>query len=72
MTCAESEILIHALLDGELDAGHAREVEAHLVAPDRRTEATPDHADQNATQRAAFRVARSITAGISGVDSESP
>jgi len=30
MTCAESEILIHALLDGELDAGHAREVEAHL------------------------------------------
>jgi anti-sigma factor RsiW len=30
MTCAESEILIHALLDGELDAGHARQVEAHL------------------------------------------
>jgi anti-sigma factor RsiW len=30
MTCAESEVLIHALLDGELDAGHAREVEAHL------------------------------------------
>ena len=30
MTCAESEILIHALLDGELDAGHAREVEAPL------------------------------------------
>ena len=30
MTCAESEILLHALLDGELDAGHAREVEAHL------------------------------------------
>jgi anti-sigma factor RsiW len=31
MTCAESEILLHALLDGELDAGHAREVEAHLA-----------------------------------------
>ena len=30
MTCAESEILLHALLDGELDAGHAREVERHL------------------------------------------
>jgi anti-sigma factor RsiW len=30
MTCAESEILLHALLDGELDAGHARDVEAHL------------------------------------------
>ena len=29
MICAEAEILIHALLDGELDAGHAREVEAH-------------------------------------------
>jgi anti-sigma factor RsiW len=30
MTCAEAEILLSALLDGELDAGHAREVEAHL------------------------------------------
>jgi anti-sigma factor RsiW len=30
MTCAESEILLHALLDGELDARHARDVEAHL------------------------------------------
>jgi anti-sigma factor RsiW len=30
MTCAEAEILIHALLDGELDAGHARQVETHL------------------------------------------
>jgi anti-sigma factor RsiW len=30
MTCAESEILLHALLDNELDAGHARDVEAHL------------------------------------------
>ena len=23
MTCAESEVLLHALLDGELEAGHA-------------------------------------------------
>jgi len=32
MTCEESEILLHALLDDELDAGHAREVEAHVAA----------------------------------------
>jgi anti-sigma factor RsiW len=31
MTCDEVEILLHALLDGELDAGHARDVEAHLA-----------------------------------------
>jgi anti-sigma factor RsiW len=31
MTCNEAEVLIHALLDGELDAGHAREVETHLA-----------------------------------------
>jgi len=30
MTCAETQILLHALLDGELDAGHARDVEGHL------------------------------------------
>ncbi len=30
MSCAETHILLHALLDGELDAGHAREVEAHV------------------------------------------
>jgi anti-sigma factor RsiW len=30
MTCDEAEILLHALVDGELDAGHAREVEAHV------------------------------------------
>jgi anti-sigma factor RsiW len=31
MTCDEAEILIHALIDGELDASHAREVEAHVA-----------------------------------------
>ena len=31
MTCEEAEILLHALIDGELDAGHAREVEGHLA-----------------------------------------
>ncbi|SPP96629.1 MULTISPECIES: anti-sigma factor family protein [Bradyrhizobium] len=31
MTCDEARILLHALLDNELDAGHAREVEAHVA-----------------------------------------
>ena len=31
MTCDEAEILLHALIDSELDASHAREVEAHLA-----------------------------------------
>jgi anti-sigma factor RsiW len=30
MICGQSEVLIHALLDGELDAGHTRELEEHL------------------------------------------
>jgi anti-sigma factor RsiW len=32
MNCDEAGILLHALIDGELDAGNAREVEAHIVA----------------------------------------
>jgi anti-sigma factor RsiW len=31
MTCDEAEILLHALIDGELDAGNAREVEDHIA-----------------------------------------
>jgi anti-sigma factor RsiW len=31
MNCEEAEILLHALIDGELDAGHAREVEDHVA-----------------------------------------
>jgi anti-sigma factor RsiW len=31
MNCEEAGILLHALMDGELDAGHAREVEAHIA-----------------------------------------
>ena len=31
MTCEEAEVLLHALLDDELDAGHAREIEAHVA-----------------------------------------
>lgn len=30
MTCEDARLLLHALIDGELDAGHAREVEAHV------------------------------------------
>ena len=32
MTCAETQILLHALVDSELDAGHARDIEAHIAA----------------------------------------
>jgi anti-sigma factor RsiW len=32
MNCEETSVLLHALMDGELDAGHAREVEAHIAA----------------------------------------
>jgi anti-sigma factor (TIGR02949 family) len=32
MNCADTEIMLHALIDGELDAGHARDVEAHVAA----------------------------------------
>jgi len=31
MTCEEAEVLLHALIDGELDAGHSREVETHVA-----------------------------------------
>jgi anti-sigma factor RsiW len=30
MNCDESGVLLHALVDGELDAGHARQLEAHI------------------------------------------
>jgi len=32
MKCDESKVLLHALIDGELDAGHARDVEAHMAS----------------------------------------
>jgi anti-sigma factor RsiW len=31
MNCADCELLLHPLIDGELDAVHAREVEAHVT-----------------------------------------
>jgi anti-sigma factor RsiW len=32
MNCDEASVMLHALIDGELDAGHARDVEAHIAA----------------------------------------
>jgi anti-sigma factor RsiW len=32
MNCDEASVLLHALIDGELDAGHARDVEAHIAS----------------------------------------
>jgi anti-sigma factor RsiW len=29
MTCDEADVMLHALIDDELDAGHAREIEVH-------------------------------------------
>jgi anti-sigma factor (TIGR02949 family) len=31
MNCEEASILLHALIDSEIDAGHARDVEAHIA-----------------------------------------
>ena len=32
MNCEQASVLLHALIDGELDAGHASEVEAHVAS----------------------------------------
>lgn len=45
MTCDEADILLHALLDGELDAGHAREVENHIATCARCTVALESYRD---------------------------
>jgi len=47
MNCDEAEILLHALIDGELDAGHAREVEAHVAGCARCAVALRDYRDLN-------------------------
>jgi anti-sigma factor RsiW len=49
MTCDEAEILLHALIDGELDAGHAREVEAHLAACAKCAAAARDYREMQKT-----------------------
>jgi anti-sigma factor RsiW len=54
MTCDEAEILLHALLDGELDAGHAREVEDHIAG-------CPACAAQ-------FKAYRELSSAVAGAD----
>ena len=53
MTCEEALVLVHALVDGELDAGHAREVEAHVVSCARCAAALAAARDMKAALRAA-------------------
>lgn len=43
MTCDEAEVLLHALIDGELDAGHTREVEDHIAGCPRCAAALRDY-----------------------------
>ena len=43
MICEETHILLHALIDNELDAGHAREVEMHVASCPRCTAQLRDY-----------------------------
>ena len=47
MTCDEAEILLQALIDGELDAGHAREVEDHVAGCPRCTASLRDYREMS-------------------------
>ena len=47
MTCEETHILLHALIDNELDAGHAREVEAHAASCPRCTAHLRDYREMH-------------------------
>ena len=47
MTCDEAEVLLHALIDGELDAGHAREVENHIAGCSRCAAALRDYREMS-------------------------
>ena len=47
MTCDEAEILLHALLDDELDAGHTRDVEAHVADCPRCAAALADYREMS-------------------------
>jgi len=53
MTCDEADILLHALIDGELDAGHAREVEQHIATCTRCTAAFSAYREMKAAVAAA-------------------
>jgi anti-sigma factor RsiW len=47
MTCDEAEILLHALIDGELDAGHSRDVEDHVASCPRCAAALADYREMS-------------------------
>jgi anti-sigma factor RsiW len=47
MNCDEAELLLHALIDGELDAGHAREVENHVAGCPRCAAALRDYREMS-------------------------
>ena len=47
MTCDEAEILLHALLDDELDAGHIRDVETHVADCPRCAAALADYREMS-------------------------
>src|SRR5438105_12395825 len=47
MNCEEAEVLLHALIDGELDAGHAREVEDHIAGCARCAAALRDYREMS-------------------------
>jgi anti-sigma factor RsiW len=53
MTCEETEVLLHALIDGELDAGHARDVENHVADCPRCATALQDYREMSKTIAAA-------------------
>src|SRR3954453_23992683 len=45
MRCEEAEVLLHALIDDELDAGHARAIETHVATCRRCTAQLRDYRD---------------------------
>jgi anti-sigma factor RsiW len=71
MTCEEAEVLLQALIDGELDAGHAREVEDHIASCPRCAELAKDYramsriiADKDARYIAPAELRRRIEAAL--------
>lgn len=71
MTCDEAEILLHALIDGELDAGHTREIEDHIAGCPRCATALADYremskavADAKLRYRAPAALRRRIEASL--------
>jgi anti-sigma factor RsiW len=53
MKCQEAEVLLHALLDDELDAGHARDIEMHVASCKRCAAQLRDYRDMRGALAAA-------------------